>query len=147
MVRDGACETMRAVAVGIDNGIRADAAENLAVEFARRLRDDVRDAEFLAVGGRHHRRLHVAADRHDDDIAFAEAGFLEDMRLGGVALQGGRKLVGHLHGRTIAVQEEDLDVRVRERFRKGQAEAARADDSDSLHVSSILLASPTRVRE
>ena len=117
------------------------------MQFARCLGNDVRDAKLLAIGGRHHRRLHVAANRHDDDIALAEAGFLEDARLRGVTLQGCRELVGHLHGGTVAVQQQHLRARVGQRLRQGHAETSGANDSDSLHSSSILLASPTSARE
>jgi len=76
---------------------------------------------------------HVRADRDDDDVAFAEAGLLQDARLGRVALEGRHVFARLLHGGAVPVDEDHFRARVRERLRERQPEAPRADDSDSLH--------------
>ena len=105
MIGDGACEAVGAVAIRIDNGVGPDAAQDTAMQFAGRFGDDRLDAELLAIRGRHNGRFHIRANRDDDDIALAKAGFGKDVRLRGIALEGGREFAGVLHGGAIAVDE------------------------------------------
>ncbi len=147
MIGDGACEAVGAVAIGIDHGIGPDAAQDTAMQFACRFGDDHLDAKFLTIRGRHNGRFHIRANRDDGDIALAKAGFGKDVRLRGIALQGGRELARVLHGRAIPINEQNFGSGIRQRFGERHSKPACTNNSNTFHVNSILRASAMRCCE
>ena len=122
---EAAGEALGAVAIGEDDDVCADAAEDAAVDVGGGFGDNGADAEVFAVDGGHDGAFDVFADGDDDGVAGGEAGLFEGVDVGGVAFDGLGDVFGELLDfAAVGVHEEDFRALGREGLDEGFAEAA-----------------------
>src|SRR6185312_2005384 len=127
--RDEVSDAFAGLRLGIDDVVRADAGENLAVRLADRLRPDLRDLEVDEVRGDEHARFDRRAHGHDRDREVLRA----DLAQGVDAARVGLYRVGHslrplLHEVRVLIDSQNLAVEPVELPGGTGAEATETDD-------------------
>src|SRR5690606_33509026 len=127
--RDEVGDALAGLRLRVDDVVGTDAAQDLAVRLADRLRPDLRDLEVDEVGGDEHARLDRAADRDDRDLEVLGADLAQRVDRSGVGLHGvGDALGPLLHERHVLVDREHVTVQALQLSRGRGAEASEADD-------------------
>ena len=124
-------DTLACLALGVDDVIRADAREDLAVRLRDRLRPDLRDLEVDEVGGDEDGCLDRRADRDDGDLEVLRAHLLQGIHVAGVGLHRvGHPLRPLLDELEVVVDREHLAIEPVEFAGARRAEATETDHED-----------------
>ncbi len=125
--------------LGVDDVVRADPRQDLAVRLADRLRPDLRDLEVHQVRRDQHARLDGGADRDDGDREVLRADLPQRIDVAGVGLHRVRDALGPLlHEAHVLVYGEHLAVEPLQLPCRGGTEAPKSDDQHRCVVRNLV---------
>ena len=122
-------DALAGLRLGVDDVVRADARQDLAVRLADRLRPDLRDLEVDEVRGDEHARLDRRADGDDGDREVLGADLAQRVDRAGVGLHRVRHAFRPLlHEQRVLVDGEHVAIEPGELARGRGAEPSEPDD-------------------